>query len=92
MDSDTAQILGMQALSWIATQDDMFSALLTATGASPRDLRTRADDPQFLSDVLDFLMQKDWWAMDFAAQNDLPYNSVVTARVALEPAAIPVLA
>jgi len=89
MQEDAAQTIALQALGWIAANDDLFPAFLTATGASLTELRTRAADPQFLAAVLDFLLQEDAWVLDFCGQNGLPPASLQAARAALPGGDLP---
>ena len=89
MTEDQAQTIALQALGWIAAQDELFPAFLSATGASLPDLRTRAADPDFLAAVLDFLLQEDAWVLDFSAANGLPPQSLLAARAALPGGRLP---
>lgn len=89
MQKDAAQTIALQALGWIAGNDDLFPAFLTATGASLTELRSRADDPVFLAAVLDFLLQEDPWVLDFCRENGLPPQDLQTARAALPGGDLP---
>lgn len=89
MREDAAQTIALQALGWIAGNDDLFPAFLSATGASLTELRTRAADPQFLAAVLDFLMQEDAWVLDFCGQNGVPPASLQAARATLPGGDLP---
>ncbi|MEM9140841.1 MAG: DUF3572 domain-containing protein [Pseudomonadota bacterium] len=53
---EQAETLGLQALGWLAGNDDLSGAFLGASGLSSDDLKARAADPEFLGFVLDFLM------------------------------------
>jgi hypothetical protein len=83
MHSDAAQVLALQALAWIATDDALFPDFLAQSGASPVDLRTRAPEPAFLAAVLDFLLQEDRWILDFCASQGVPATTVQMARATL---------
>lgn len=89
MHQDSAQILAIQALAWLAASDEMMPAFLNATGASLGDLRARAGDADFLGAILDFLMMDDQWVVAFCDQHGLPYTALQTARAAL-PGGAPV--
>jgi hypothetical protein len=54
-----------------------------ASGAAPEDLKTRADDPAFLSSVLEFLTMDDEWVIAFCDAHALPYTAPMQAREAL---------
>lgn len=89
MKDDTAQTIALQALGWIAANDELFPAFLAATGANLAELRERAGDPLFLAAVLDFLLQEDAWVLDFSAQNSLPPTTLQSARAALPGGELP---
>ncbi len=88
MQSEAAHVLALQALGWIAAEDEVFPAFLTATGANLGDLRTRASDPDFLAAVLDFLMQDDRWVVAFCDAQGQPYTAPQAARSALPGGAV----
>lgn len=79
----SAETLALNALGWLAGQDDLLMVFLGSTGATQSDLAERAGDPVFLGAVLDFLMMDDAWVVAFCDAQSLPYESVMMARVAL---------
>ena len=83
MQKDAAQVLALQALAWLAEDDELFPVFLNASGASVADLRDRAGDPDFLGAVLDFLMSEDRWVIAFCDRHALPYTHPQAARGAL---------
>jgi hypothetical protein len=83
MQRDAAQVLALQALAWLASDDEIFPVFLGATGASLSDLRSRASDPDFLSAVLDFLLTDDRWVVAFCDSRGHPYTAPQAARSAL---------
>jgi hypothetical protein len=83
MTSEAAQILALQALGWIAADDEVFPLFLTATGASLGDLRVRAEDVDFQGAVLDFLLQDDARVVAFCDEHSHPYTAPLSARMAL---------
>jgi hypothetical protein len=83
MQPEAAQVLALQALGWIASEDEVFPLFLSATGASLGDLRSRAADPDFLAAVLDFLMQDDAWVVAFCDAGGHLYTAPLSARAAL---------
>jgi hypothetical protein len=89
MHEDAATVIALQALGWLAADDELFPVFLTATGAEAGDLRARAADGLFLGAVLDFLMQEDRWITAFCDQHGLPYTSPQTARAALPGGDLP---
>jgi hypothetical protein len=89
MQPEVAQTLALQALGWIASEDTVFPLFLTATGASPADLRKRATELDFLAAVLDFLLQDDRWVVAFCDAAGQPYTAPQSARAALPGGAVP---
>lgn len=83
MQPEAAQVLALQALGWIASDDEVFPVFLSATGANLGDLRARASDPDFLAAVLDFLLQDDQWVVAFCDAGGHPYTAPQAARAAL---------
>jgi len=80
---EQAEIVALQALSWLASDEDLLAVFLGSSGASVDDLRSRAQDAEFLGSILEFLMNDDAWVMRFCDSVDLPYDTVMSARLAL---------
>lgn len=83
MRQDMAETLALQALGWLAANDDLFPVFLGATGASAGDLAARAGEAEFLGAVLDFLLMDDAWVMAFCDAAGLAYGLPMQARAAL---------
>ncbi|WP_417817619.1 DUF3572 domain-containing protein [Tritonibacter scottomollicae] len=81
--ADHAEVLGLKALSWLASNDDLLPVFLGSSGASISDLRDRVGDPDFLGAVLDFLLMDDAWVVAFCDSEDVAYASLVEARAML---------
>jgi 2-hydroxychromene-2-carboxylate isomerase len=80
---DSAQLLALRALAWLAQDTEQFQDFLTATGAGLDDIRARAGDPDFQLAILDFLLMDDQRIMAFCDAHALPYTAPQTARAAL---------
>ena len=80
---ESAEVTALQALGWLAGNEDLLPAFLGSTGATESDLRDRANDPIFLGAVLDFLMMDDAWVIGFCDAHALPYERLMQARAAL---------
>jgi len=80
---ESAEVLGLQALGWLVSNDDLLPVFLGTTGAAEADLRERAGDAAFLGGVLDFIMMDDAWVIRFCDDLSLPYERVPEARQAL---------
>ena len=83
MQPEAAQVLAIQALGWIAGNDELFPLFLGATGASMGELRSRAVEPEFLAAVLDFLLMDDAWVVAFCDAEGHAYTAPQSARAAL---------
>jgi hypothetical protein len=81
--ADQAALLGIKSLGWLAANDELLPVFLGASGTSLSDLRDRAQDPDFLGAVLDFLLMDDAWVMAFCESENLPYEKLAEARAAL---------
>jgi len=78
-----AETVAIQALGWMAGNDEVLGLFMGASGASVDDLRAGAGDPAFLGALLDFLMQEDAWVVAFCDAAGLPYDAPMRARAAL---------
>ena len=80
---DSAEVVALEALGWLAGNDDLAGIFLGSTGASASDLRERASDPEFLASVLDFLLMDDAWIESFCEDKDYRTDFPLRARAAL---------
>ncbi len=83
MNREQAEVLAIQALAWLAGDSDRLGHFLNASGAAPDDLRSRAQEPEFLGFVLDFMMLDDQNIMDFSQETNQNPESIQQARIAL---------
>lgn len=83
LSQDSAELVAIEALSWLVGNDDLLPVFLGATGAGEDDLRQRAKDPEFLASVLDFLLNDDAWVAAFCDAAQYPYDRPLRARAAL---------
>ena len=75
--------MALQALGWLAANDDLLPVFLGSTGASEVDLTKQASDPIFLGAVLDFLMMDDAWVIACCDALGVAYDQMQQARAAL---------
>ena len=87
MTQEFAETIGMQALAWLAGNDELLPVFLGATGAGLAALRERAGDPDLLVSVLDFLCMDDEWVAAFTAAAGLAPDQPLTAKMVLSGAA-----
>ena len=80
---EVAEIVAVQALSFIAGDPERLGLFLAESGIGPETLRTAAADPQFLASVLDFVMRDDATVKAFASASQLHPTNIAAARQAL---------
>ena len=83
LSSDSAELLAIEALSWLVGHDDLLPVFLGSTGATESDLRQRSKDPEFLASVLDFLLMDDAWVTGFCQSAEYELDFPIRARAAL---------
>lgn len=83
MQINHAETLAIQALSWLASDEEMLLQFLNISGAAPGDLRARASEPEFLGFVLDFIMRDDETILGFCGTSSASPEDVQRARIAL---------
>jgi len=77
---EQAETLALQALGYLAADEDRLLRFLAVTGLSPQELRDRSGDPMFLAGVLDHMLTDDALIVAFAEENALPPEAVMMAR------------
>lgn len=80
---DAAETLALDALGWIAAEDDLLQVMMGATGIGQDEIATRMSDGDFLASVLDFLLMDDAWIIGFCDARALPYSAPAHARESL---------
>jgi hypothetical protein len=80
---EVAEIVAVQALSFIAGDPERLGLFLAESGIGPETLRNAASDPQFLASVLDFVMRDDATVKAFASVSQLHPTNIAAAHQAL---------
>jgi hypothetical protein len=80
---EVAEIVAIQALSFVAGDPERLGAFLAESGIGPETLRGAAADPRFLAHVLDFVMRDDATIKAFAEASKLHPTNVAAAHQAL---------
>ena len=80
---EVAEIVAVQALSFIAGDPERLGLFLAETGIGPETLRNAAADPRFLASVLDFVMRDDATVKAFANVSQLHPTNIAAAHQAL---------
>jgi Protein of unknown function (DUF3572) len=80
---EVAEIVAIQALSFIAGDPERLGLFLAESGIGPETLRNAAADPRFLASVLDFVMRDDATVKAFASVSQLHPTNIAAAHQAL---------
>jgi hypothetical protein len=80
---ETAEILAIQALAFLAQDPERLSRFLELTGIGAGDIRAAASEPHFLAAVLDHIAGYEPLLRDFVAETDIDPLSIAPARAAL---------
>ena len=80
---EVAEIVAVQALSFIAGDPARLGGFLAESGIGPSTLRSAASDPRFLAHVLDFILRDDATVKAFAAASHLHPTNIAAAHRAL---------
>ena len=77
---ESADVIALRALAWLAANDDLLPVFQGSSGASEEDIRNGAHDPSFLGSVLDFIMLDDAWVIDCCASLQIPNETLMQVR------------
>jgi hypothetical protein len=80
---EVAEIVAVQALSFVAGDPERLGAFLAESGIGPETLRKAAADPRFLASVLDFVMRDDATVKAFASAAQLHPTNIAAAHQVL---------
>lgn len=80
---EAAEIVAIQALSFVAGDAERLGAFLAESGIGPDTLRKSAADPRFLASVLDFVLRDDATVEAFAKASELHPTNIAAAREVL---------
>jgi len=80
VDGEAAQVLGLQALSFLAADERRLGALLAQAGWTLAELRTGASDPQVLAGVLDFVLSDERLLSAFCEETGCAPEQPMRAR------------
>ena len=83
MNRETAEMLAIRALGYLAGDPEQLARFLALTGIAPEDLRAAATQASFLSGVLDFFMGDEPTLLAFAASAGIDPAEVPVAREVL---------
>ena len=80
---EAAEILAIQAFSFIAEEPERLGGFLNATGLTPDRLRESANAPDFLAGVLEHMLADESLLLAFADSAAIDPADITRARIAL---------
>ncbi len=83
MSRDAAEQLALQAVVWLAGNDELLPVFMGSTGADEAAFRESLGSSEFQASVLDFIMMDDAWVIAFCDTQAVPYDRLMQARAAL---------
>jgi hypothetical protein len=78
-----AETLALKALAFLAQSPDDLERFVALSGVTLADLRTRADDPEILAAILDFILVSDELITGFCEMVEIDPRELHAARRAL---------
>jgi hypothetical protein len=79
---EAAEALAISALTYLAVEPEALGGFLAATGIGPDRIRSAANDPEFLSGVLDHFLSDEALLVAFAKHEDINPAEIQRARAA----------
>ena len=76
----SAETVAIQALGWLAGDEERLGRFMGLAGLSVAELRARAGDPEFLGGVLDFVLENEALLVEFAGTAGLKPEAVLRLR------------
>jgi hypothetical protein len=84
--AEVAEVLAIQALGFIAQDEERFGRFLALTGMGPAEIRAAARERHFLAGVLDYVSGDEDLLVAFAGYSGVDPSTVAVARRALAEA------
>ena len=83
LSEDAAQQVAVNAIVWLAGNDELLPVFMGSTGADEAAFREGVISPEFQASVLDFILMDDAWVVAFCDTEGLPYDRLMQARAVL---------
>lgn len=83
INQENAETLALQALAFLATDEDLLGRFVAAAGISPHELKNRFRDADFLGGVLDAILADDKVLLSFCTSASVSPETLIKARRAL---------
>ena len=89
MTPETSEILALNALAWLSTQETLIERFCALAGLAPSDLLVEAERSETLAAVLDFLLQDEPSLLAFCDDQDIAPDLPIRARAYLPGGDLP---
>lgn len=83
MTPDKAETFALNALAWLAADEELLGGFMGLTGLAFDDVRNRAGDAEFLGAVLDYILSDDSLVLALADAVQVAPEQVAAARISL---------
>ena len=83
MQTEQAETIALQALSFLAKNEELLAQFLINTGLTPQELQKRVREPELLGGVLDAILGNDMVLLEFCTAASLSPDTLILARRAL---------
>jgi hypothetical protein len=80
MQNDQAETIALQALAFVAKEEELLAKFLTTTGLTPQDLKDHFREPDLLAGVLDAILSDDAVLLAFCNSTSLSPDTLLLAR------------
>jgi hypothetical protein len=83
IDREAARRLAIQALEYLGREPERLGRFLALSGLDPGTIRAAAQQPEFLSGVLEYVMSDDRVVVAFTESLAIPPERIAQARAVL---------
>lgn len=71
MKTENAQIIGLQAITYIMEDEDLLARFIALSGSSQEEIRDKVQDKYFLSSCLEFLLGNEKDLLSFCVDSNI---------------------
>lgn len=89
MNTDRAETIALQALAFLAADEQALGGFVQLTGLGLDELRSAASNPEILAGVLDYLLQDEAMLLAFCAAAEIRPDEPGRARAYLPGGDVP---
>jgi hypothetical protein len=81
--AEAGTAMAIEALAWLAADENRLERFLALSGLGPQNLRKAAAEPRFLTAILDYLASNEALLIDFARDSGRTPEQAARAHAAL---------